>query len=204
MKRVVLSTTLILLAPCPLYIGHLCMRQDKEMHLVFDLDQTLVQTAYSKAHENFNNSNVRSFDNTIKCGDACYYVWHRPFAHWTLVLLDKFCHLHLFTAAKQDYADACLEPFPNVFQSKHYRESTGNKGAFGKNLELMNLPIDKSILIDDQKRNNHQGQSFYHIPPYIRHVTVDLEMLKLGAWVVLQHAKRDFKCTMSQIQDRFH
>jgi TFIIF-interacting CTD phosphatase-like protein len=190
MKRAGLASLFIVPSA---YVLHVSRREDK-LHLVFDLDQTLVQTAYKKAHDNFNNARLRPADDIWTLDkDICYHVWHRPFVHWTLRFLSGLCHVHLFTAATQDYAEKCISPLPPVFQHKHYRTSTGNGGSHGKDLVLLGIPLDKSILVDDQLRNHHDGQLFYHIPPYVRQTRMDFEMIFLAGWVVLEYFKRDLR-----------
>jgi hypothetical protein len=171
----------------------------EKLHVVLDLDATILQSFPVKSLKNINHSNVRSHDHTIMDeeddgGKEGYLIWHRPFAHSSLWFLNQLFVVHLFTAATKNYGEACLHSFPGLFENQRfYRESVTQKDSHGKDLSLITLDTDKIVLVDDQARNRTGDQGFYHIPPYTRFVRFDFELPKLCAWTVYWQISHDRK-----------
>lgn len=162
----------------------------QKLHIVMDLDSTILESYPVKSLGNINHSNVRKHDHVIL--DEKYLIWHRPFAHASLWFLNKLFIVHAFTAATKDYGEACLEHFPGIFVNQRlFRESVTNTGSHGKDLSLINTEKDKIVLVDDQARNRTGDQGFYHIPPYTRFVRFDFELPKLCAWAVYWQYQHD-------------
>jgi hypothetical protein len=140
------------------YCVSVSMRPASEkLHIVMDLDNTILQSFPVKAFANINHSNVRKHDHVLRSNvrkhehdlnDKDYFVWHRPFAHVSLWFLNKLFIVHVFTAATQEYAEACLQSFPGLFENKRfYRESVTKKDSHGKDLRL----IEESVSADNKK-----------------------------------------------------
>lgn len=173
--------------------------QSEKLHVVLDLDATILQSFPVKGLKNINHSNVRKHDHLIledqedDGNKSGYLIWHRPFAHLSLWFLNKMFVVHLFTAATKDYGEACLQSFPGLFENqKFYRESVTEKDSHGKDLSLITNDTNRAILVDDQARNRTGDQGFYHIPPYTRFVSFDFELPKLCAWTVYWQFTHDF------------
>lgn len=156
----------------------------EKLHIVMDLDSTILQTVKVNAFGNLNHGNVRDHDHQIGDEKDGYFVWHRPFAHSSLWFLNKLFVVHLFTAATKSYGEACLTQFPGLFENTRlFREST-KKETHGKDLTLITNDLNKIVLVDDQLRNRTGDQGFYHIPPYTRFLRVDFELLKFCLWAL--------------------
>ena len=183
------------------YCGIISIRPESEkLHVVMDLDNTILQTVPIKGFKNINHSNAGKYHNLILSdgneeSDKGYFVWHRPFAHWSLWFLNKLFVVHVFTAATRDYGESALEAFPGLFVNKrYYRDSVTQKNSHGKDLTL--ITSDKVVLVDDQLRNRTGEQEFYHIPPFSRFCRFDFELPKLCLWSVywvFQHDIQAYK-----------
>lgn len=164
--------------------------EEDKLHVAVDLDATILQSFPIESYDNLNHSNVRRHDHAI----PRYFIWHRPFAHWSLWFLNQLFVVHLFTAATQDYGEGCVESFPGMFGNKRlYRESVTQKDSHGKDLRLITDDPAKIVLVDDQKRNRTEDQGFYHIPPYTRFNDMDFELPKFCAWTVCWQVTYDLK-----------
>jgi hypothetical protein len=170
----------------------------EKLHIVLDLDATILQSFPVKHFKNINHSNVRTHDHIIldkeENGEQTgYLIWHRPFAHMSLWFLNQLFVVHLFTAATQNYGDACLYSFPGLFENKRlYRDSVTQKDSHGKDLSLITHDVNRVVLVDDQARNRTRDQGFYHIPPYTRFVKLDFELPKFCAWAL--HWQLSYDC----------
>lgn len=143
--------------------------ESEKLHIVLDLDNTILQSYPKKDYHNYNFKHVRKHDYEILDENEGYFVWYRPFCHVTLWFLSKMFNVHMFTAATKDYGEACLEKVPDVFIQKLYRESVTKKDSHGKDLLL--ITDQKAILVDDQLRNKTGNQEFYHIRPFTLNVS---------------------------------
>lgn len=169
------------------------------INLIFDLDETLINSKKSKYAENYNLSGISNHDyiyKNIKTGQNSCHVWKRPFVDSVLFILSKYNNLYLLTRGGQDYAtDICYGiEINDYFIEKKFRNDINlfNKenNSNGKNLTIFNnINIANSILIDDLKSNNVENQRFIHVTPYSFCKRIDFELIKLLLNVTFQNTK---------------
>lgn len=207
MKKVIFIGTSISFATVTTTFAGYCYNiskrpDDQKLHIVMDLDITLLQSYPKKSLYNVNHSNLRKHDHEIDN----HLIWHRPFAHISLWFLNQLFVVHLFTAATKSYGEACIQSFPGMFENKRlFRDSTNaakarnamndasasSDVAHGKDLSLIHHEMTRVVLVDDQARNRVGDQLFYHIPPYTRFNLFDFELPKLCVWAVHWQYKHD-------------
>jgi TFIIF-interacting CTD phosphatase-like protein len=154
----------------------------EKLNIVFDLDDTLICTKHKYMGLYIDSEPYT----TIKIENYEFIVFRRPFAYHILKLLSKFNDIHLFTAAKQEYADLVIDScFGDIiFKQKLYRQHC-LLTDFANIKDLNLITGTRKILIDDMRGNHITGQnSFYHIPKYKVHNGYDMEMIKLFFYVV--------------------
>ncbi len=209
----------VMFVTMPTTFGICCYLQYKEMqppdtkfNLVFDLDNTLIDTIDYDTYMNMNKIKLRKPDMTMyeqvsidktenvenetveKIPQPIYVVYKRPFAHVTLKILSKFNNVYLFTRSTQDYADEITKScFADInFTKKLYKNSCNkldeNSENGGKDLDLISK--NNIMLIDDMAYNNTIDQRFYHIPYYSVHKEKDNHMIKLLWFVIKEHCAK--------------
>ena len=178
------------------------------INLVFDLDETLINSEKSKYIEDCNMNLFSPCDYVFRymsediddddgdCDDVgttkiiqvqkSYDVWIRPFVKILFSIISKYNNLYLMTNADIDYAnDICDYIGINKYfiDKKFYDDiQTYNKknNLSGKDLEIFGSSNTKNwILIDDLKSNSVKNQKFIHISPYSFYRSYDVELIKL-------------------------
>jgi hypothetical protein len=158
-------------------------REHKKI-IVFDIDNTLIHAKLTKRCDTLNMKKMPNYDfqislNTEDNDKETYNVWIRPFANIVIPLLSNFATCHIYTSAKQDYADFVLGnmPMKEYFEGIHYYDSW--KKFNTKNLSVIPGNNKDKILVDDRNFNNaNDGSLFYHIPSYRVHSNYDCELIK--------------------------
>lgn len=190
-------TALLTFASASTYYYHVSQRESKDkLTIVWDLDQTLMNSHRLSTYGNFNNRNVSDPHHTIRDESTGYHIWYRPFASVVLAFLSPLFNMHVFTAATKEYADPVLEKLPDVFQIRLYRESWDNVGKDVLKITKHYPPGSKAtiaVLVDDQLKNNVAGQQLYHMPVYTKYSKFDTEMLRFAAWAVWWNVKNDLQ-----------
>lgn len=159
-------------------------KMKKKLHLVFDIDHTLIR---SKTIEQTQNLNIKAPDFII----LNYNIWTRPY-YTILNYLSKICHLHIYTAATYDYADEILNHmYDDIFDKRLYRDSW--EVNHSKNLRDILTYTEDIMLIDDQLYNNYRNQKFYHIKQYDINDRFDIELLILFGHVLKIYIKKDIE-----------
>lgn len=121
--------------------------------LVLDLDETLVHCSRSSGSRSgpppANPDLIVMFDDQPAPG----LVLFRPFVHQFLEAASKAFEVVVFTASQQSYADKvcnALDPSGTLIEHRLYRQHcTEHRGAFFKELGLMNRPLRQCILVDN-------------------------------------------------------
>lgn len=165
------------------FSGHIYIKKSNpanRLDIIFDLDETLISSEKQKYLVNQNMANVRMHDSE----HPNYKIWRRPFANQVLWGLSKFNNVHMFTRATQDYADKICHDlkFDKYFVSKKYREDCSEC----KDVTKFCFDVKRTILVDNDSRNQCIGHQMYHIPLYNHHAVYDFELLKLF-WFVLMY-----------------
>jgi CTD small phosphatase-like protein 2 len=92
---------------------------------------------------------IVEFDDMPSCGAVAF----RPFVHHFLEAVAKSFEVVVFTASQQSYADKvinALDPTGTLVQHRLYRQQcTEHRGAFFKELSLLNRPAHQCILVDN-------------------------------------------------------
>jgi len=163
-------------------------KEKKTLHIVFDLDHTLIHSEKKSYVNQLNTKNIKNPDTEFEK----YYVWKRPFLTPVLWSLSQFTNLHLMTRATGDYADDICHKLniDRFFQTKNARENEISNGTC-KDISTIDRTIDpdKIILVDDLKYNCCPDQKIYHIAPYYVFSKYDFELLKLYFHVLLLDLK---------------
>ena len=111
--------------------------------IVLDLDETLVHSSYEQTE----------CDNIIIDQDKKIYVSLRPHLDQFLLKLHKQFHLYIWTAGNEQYANIIrniIDP-NNVYIKEIYSRDDCFKidKMYVKDLELLSIPLDKVVLIDN-------------------------------------------------------
>jgi TFIIF-interacting CTD phosphatase-like protein len=179
--------------------GYRKSRSTNKLNIVLDLDNTLISSMNAEKYADCNKSKMSLPDvETVYVEDdgsthIDYYVWKRPFLNIVIPLLAKFNNLHLMTRADQDYADEIIEKckIDKYFQTKRYHDDCGKDCKNIQGICSSQSAPDNIILVDDDKRNNCEGENFYHIAYYSHFNRLDCELLKLLFIVCWMNVKSD-------------
>ena len=163
--------------------------KEDRLNITFDIDYTLIKSRSADTLEDVKLK--RKPDFTVLNNN--YYVWVRPFSS-IVKHISKVVNVHVFTAAKQNYADEILDNIykdENIFDKKLYRKDCDD---LGKDLKKISNNLEKTILIDDKLYNKYDDdQKFYHIPQYHSDNTFDFELVKVFVFVMCLCVKEDIK-----------
>jgi hypothetical protein len=163
-------------------------KEKKHLHIVFDLDHTLVHTEKKSHFDQLNAKHIRKPDTVYHD----YYVWKRPFLVPVIWTLSQFTTLHLMTRASGHYAnEICYDlGIGKFFRTLIARENKISNGIC-KDVTTVDKSIDPHniILVDDLKYNCCTGQNLYHIPPYYVFSSCDLELVKFYFYVLMWYLK---------------
>lgn len=173
------------------------------LHLVFDLDATLIDTTHER--------DAPTADLSMSFGDKSHYsVWLRPHAKAVLGALKYTNHLYMFTAATKGYTDRIVKklgPY-GLFEEILYRESLASfprrehhrvprHTSFAKDLRSLraigdsDAELARAVLIDDKATNQVEDQHIIVVRPF--NVTAtgggawwrDVELLRVAAIITL-------------------
>ncbi len=174
-----------------------------QINLVFDLDETLINSEKSKYIKDYNMKSFAPYDYVFNYEgeeenenddgsiqiiqvQKSYNVWIRPFVKILFNIISKYNNLYLMTNADIDYAnDICNHIGINKYfiDKKFYDDiQIHNKknNLDGKDLKMFGNSNTKNwILIDDLKSNSVKNQKFIHISPYSFYRNYDVELIKL-------------------------
>lgn len=161
---------------------------DNKFHIALDLDSTLI---YASKQKRFINSNMKNVSkphcilNNDNEDKEQYHVWLRPFCIPSLMFLSSFNNLHLFTKAKQPYANEICEKtgIEKYLTSKSHAENS-NEICKDLNLILPGVKDNMKLLVDDNNVNNCTGQKLYHIPNYSYLKQYDFELPILCLYII--------------------
>jgi TFIIF-interacting CTD phosphatase-like protein len=186
------------------------------INLVFDLDETLINSKKSKIIQRYNMSGSQKHDHVCICVSEnkeideltketistqhSYFVWKRPFVNPVFFILSKYNNLYLLTRGSNKYATNICDgiDISDYFIEKKFRDDINSynekNNSKGKSLAIFdNIDIDNSILIDDLNSNHVDNQRFIHITPYSFCKCFDFELVKLLFNVSFQNIKHIFK-----------
>lgn len=152
-------------------------KNTKKFNVVFDLDHTLIFSEYVDKSKCKKTQILSNRNKYISVCNGGYNVWKRPYLKYVLRCLKKIVNINLFTRAEKTYADEICQKLgiSKYFKKKLYREDCGEK----KDLSKIDKDINNSILIDDLRENNKNGQNFFHISQYSPDNLYDIELLKV-------------------------
>ena len=170
------------------------------LHLVFDLDATLIDTTRER---NAVSADVHlDFDNR----SSHYSVYFRPYAKFILGSLKHTNGMYMFTAATRDYTDRILDKLaPGAFEEILYREATTTfprrlhhrvprSTKYSKDLRRLKAigdsdeELSRAVLIDDKATNQVADQHIIVVHPYdiaSGGAWRDVELLKVAATILL-------------------
>jgi hypothetical protein len=188
------------------------------LHLVWDLDATLIDTTYEDAP----SADV-SFASSSG-GGKHYSVHFRPYAQSVLVLLRRSNDMYMFTAATPGYTDRILAKLvpPGFFLEVLYRDAltkfpprphhrhTHRAHQFSKDLTRVaggSLDLSRAVLIDDKATNQVDGQHIIVVRPYdvkAEGASRDAEMLRVLAIVTLFNLTGDNALTRALLEEASH
>lgn len=149
--------------------------------IVLDLDNTLIHT--KELRDDTNYKYLPAPNHRLCISGDVFHLWTRPFAGIFLALAARYTHLYLFTTSTRDYTDSVLAAtgWGHHFVSTRTHDDI-DTGDGGKDLARIGCP--NGILVDDKKYNHTPGQVFYHIPQYKWYNRRDVEMIRLGWWLL--------------------
>lgn len=111
--------------------------------LVLDLDETLVCTTRLKTN---------SPCDVICVGKQKIFLQKRPGLAEFIEKISMLFHIIIFTSAKNEYADKIINiiaPFVSKENRFYNKSITNYKGFYVKDLKKLKVPLDKTILVDD-------------------------------------------------------
>jgi TFIIF-interacting CTD phosphatase-like protein len=159
----------------PVVAGGKLLLFPHRLHLVWDLDATLIDTTYEK--------DAPDADLSFESSSGKHYsVYFRPFAQKTLTLLRHSNDMYMFTAATKGYTDKILDKLvpPGFFDAVLYRDSLSSfprrahhrvqrSVSFSKDLRRVgggSLDLSRAVLIDDKATNQVDDQHILVVRPY--------------------------------------
>lgn len=162
-----------------------------QLHIVFDLDHTLIHAERISKFNNIKTTHIRKPDGEGKK----YFIWKRPFLVPILWSLSKFNNLHLMTRSTKDYSsEICTILDIDKYFTKKYVRGDPENGEMCKDVSTIDADkhINKFLLVDDLKSNCCSGQKFYHIPQYLSTSQYDIALLKLYFYILFRNIKGEF------------
>lgn len=125
-------------------------------------------------------------------------VYFRPYLKETLEELSVTCDLHLFTAAKQNYADLILksiDPEAKYFKNRWYKQNCLRfTDKYIKDLNTLNLPLNRTVLVDNSAYS-YAYQSLNGIPitSFDRPDQSDTELMALKDFILHLRSQADVR-----------
>lgn len=181
-------------------IGKLAVMPHR-LHVVFDLDATLIDTTRER------NAPTADLSMSFNDDTVHYSAWLRPHAKAILWALKHTNQLYVFTAATKDYADQVVGLLgPSFFDEVLSRESlmsfprrphhrVSRRTSFAKDLRSVraignsDAELARAVLVDDKATNQVADQHILVVRPFSVAATTawrrDIELLRVAAIITL-------------------